>query len=324
LLFRVTVDTKHRAISVVVCTRDRSRYLRNCLGGLEKQTLSNSRFEVIVVDNGSSDDTAEIAESFCDRQAHFHYYFEPEPGLSIARNAGIRASSADIVAFIDDDAVPSTSWVEQLLGRFEALPPEFGIVGGDVIPVWESERPSWLNDGLLRPLSAGLKWSTEARVIRPGEWLVEVNSAYRKAALAQVGGFPEHLGRIGDLLLSGDGAVNLLIQRAGFLLYYDPEILVRHHIPPSRVTKEWFRRRSFWQGITMNRLHRYVEETADRLGLPKPRASARTWEEVTVPTSAAAWADLFDDRGTTDFDEQLIQLEQLGYLLESQSIVIGR
>jgi glycosyltransferase involved in cell wall biosynthesis len=279
---------------------------------------------VIIVDNGSSDDTKHLATSFCNRHSHFHYCFEPRAGLSIARNTGIRISRAEIVAFTDDDAVPDPTWAERLLSRFQQYSHDLGIVGGDVIPVWEAERPEWLSEHLLRPLSAGLKWSTEARMLRPGEWLVEVNSAYRKAALNQTGGFPEKLGRVGDLLLSGDGAINLLVQRAGFMLYYDPAILVKHHIPPSRLTKEWFRRRSFWQGVSMNRLHRYVEETASRLGFPETPLAARIWEEVVVPTSASAWADLFDDRSAGDFAEQLVQLEQLGYLLESQSVVIGR
>jgi glycosyltransferase involved in cell wall biosynthesis len=312
------------SISAVVCTRDRSAYLERCLTALAQQTLSKRQYEVIVVDNGSSDDTANVAGGFCRAQPNFRYVEEPRAGLSIARNRGIAVGEAPIVAFTDDDAVPATSWLEQLLGGFEMLPQTVGIVGGDVTPVWEADRPAWLTDFLLRPLSAGLKWGTEPRFLRTGEWLIEVNSAYRKSALQQVGGFPERLGRVGGLLLSGDGAVNLLIQRAGYLLYYDPAILVSHHIPPSRLTKDWFRRRSFWQGVSMNMLHRYVEETARKQGLPEPPPQPRSWEEIIVPLSPAAWADLFDDRSKTDFIEQLVQIEQLGYLLESQSIVVGR
>ncbi len=311
-------------ISAVVCTRDRSTYLQRCLKALEKQSLPRHLYEVIVVDNGSSDDTASVAESFCRRLPNFHTIAEPKAGLSIARNAGIAASRTDIVAFTDDDAVPDRTWLERISGYFAALPDTVGIVGGDVVPVWEAERPAWLSDFLLRPLSAGLMWSTEPRFLRRGEWLVEVNSGYRKSALLQVGGFPERLGRVGDLLLSGDGAVNLLIERAGYQLYYDPRILVSHHIPPSRLTKEWFRRRSFWQGVSMNLLHRYVEDTARELGFPDSPVRQRPWEEIVVPISPAAWADLFDDRSTTEFTAQLIQIEQLGYLMESQSIVVGR
>jgi glycosyltransferase involved in cell wall biosynthesis len=311
-------------ISVVICTRDRSAYLASCLRGLERQSLASSRFEVWVIDNGSTDATPARTAEFTARNAHFHYHTEPRVGLSIARNTGARISRADIIAYIDDDAVPDPSWLERLCERFRQYPAEVGIVGGDVIPVWEAPRPDWLVDALLRPLSAGLKWSTEARFLRPGEWLVEVNSAYRKPALERVGGFPEALGRMGSMLLSGDGAVNLLIEQAGYLLFYDPQIIVQHHIPASRVNKSWFRRRSFWQGVSLNKLHRYVEDVGKQFELPRPAVKSNRWEKITVPTSAAAWASLFDDTDSGNFYNQLYELEQLGYLFESQSLIVGR
>ena len=126
------------------------------------------------------------------------------------------------------------------------------------------------------------------------------------------------------MLLSGDGAVNLLIEQAGYLLYYDPQIIVHHHIAASRVTRTWFRRRYFWQGVSMNKLHRYVEEKAKQLGLPAMPTKSRHWERISVPTSAAAWADLFDDSYADNFIDQIHQFEHLGYLLESQSVVVGR
>lgn len=320
----MNVRSERNAISAVICTRNRSTYLQRCLTALEKQTLATGDYEVIVVDNGSTDDTQHVAQSFCERNRNFRYVHETKAGLSVARNAGIRVSSADYVAFTDDDAEPNSNWLDRILARFQEHPDDVGMVGGDVVPVWELERPAWLGDPLLRPLSAGLKWSTEPRFLRSGEWLVEVNSGYRKSALERLGGFPENLGRVGDLLLSGDGGLNVLIERAGLRLFYDPAILVRHYIPASRMTKTWFRRRAFWQGVSMNLLHRYVDETAQRLGLPEPAKQARAWEEVPVPMSPAAWAELFDDQSPQDFGDQLYRLEQLGYLLESQSVIVGR
>jgi glucosyl-dolichyl phosphate glucuronosyltransferase len=312
------------AISVVVCTRNRQAVLAECLRAIEAQTLPPRDHEVLVVDNGSDDETRDVASVFCRRNAHFRYRCEDRVGLSVARNTGVRHSRGAVVAFTDDDAAPEPQWLEQILARLQELPDEVGVVGGDVIPVWETERPDWLSDVLLRPLSAGLKWSAEPRFLRPGEWLIEVNSAYRKAALLAIGGFPEHLGRVGDSLLSGEGGVNLLIERAGGRLFYDPAILVRHHIPAARLTRTWFRRRMFWQGVTMNLLMRYVDETAHRLGLPERLEQARVWEEIVVPMSAAAWAELFDDRSQASFETQLDRFQNLGYLLQSQAVVMGR
>jgi glucosyl-dolichyl phosphate glucuronosyltransferase len=311
-------------ISVVICTRDRRAYLESCLKALTRQTLPAQSCEIVIVDNGSTDGTQQAAQAFCERHANSHYVYEGRAGLAIARNTGVRAAKAEIVAFTDDDAEPDPTWLERLLGRFREHPGEIGVVGGEVIPVWEAKRPEWLSDRMLRPLSAGLHWGNEARFLRPGEWLVEVNSAYCKAALARIGGFPEHLGRIDNVLLSGEGVINVLIERAGFRLFYDPAILVRHHIPKSRCSRAWFRRRSFWQGVSLNLVHRYLDETAAKLGLPDVSRHKRMWEEIPVPTSPSAWADLFDDHDVQDFGDQLYQLEQLGYLFESQSVVVGR
>jgi glucosyl-dolichyl phosphate glucuronosyltransferase len=317
-------NTVGAKISAIICTRDRSTYLARCLKALSLQTLSSKQYEIIIVDNGSSDETGSIAGSFCAGHANWRYVREDRAGLAIARNTGIAISSAQIVAFTDDDAEPEPSWLQRIHGRFDEHADDVGIVGGDVIPVFEAERPAWLTDDLLRPLSAGLKWSVAPRFLRAGEWLVEVNAAYKKEVLLQIGGFPEHLGRVGELLLSGEGGVDRLIRRAGFRLFYDPAILVRHNIPATRLTRTWFRRRSFWQGVSLNLLHRYLEETARKLGLPDPDRPMRVWEEVLVPVSPREWGDLFDDRSATDFSHQLSCLEQLGYLLESQSVVLGR
>jgi glycosyltransferase involved in cell wall biosynthesis len=310
-------------LSVIVATLDRARYLRECLDGLLTQTAAADQYEVIVVDNGSTDETPAIVKQYCERAPNFSYLREERTGLSVARNAGVRASRADIVAFTDDDAVPELSWVERIVARFESLGSEVAVLGGEVRPIWGAPRPEWLSDELLRPLSAGLLWSPTARVLRGDEWLVEVNIAYRKAVLLEFGGFAEQLGRVGDTLMSGEGCINLLLIRAGRQLFYDPEIVVGHHIPASRLTRGWFRRRFFWQGVSMNRVAQYVEQVSAAMKLPDPQY-ARRWEEIEVPSSAAAWADLFEDRTETPFVKQVFHLEQLGYLLQSQSLIVGR
>ena len=315
---------RNTVIDVIVSTLNRANRLAECLRALEAQTLPPRQFSVIVIDNGSTDTTGEVVAEFCARNGNTQFLREERSGLAVARNTGLSRCQAKLVAFTDDDALPDPEWLQRIVRRFASLPQEVAAIGGEVVPIWEESRPAWLTEALLRPLSAGLRWSLSARDLLPGEWLVEVNSAYRKDLLLQFGGFPEHLGRVGEMLLSGENCVNRLMQRAGLRLFFDPDILVRHHIPASRVTRTWFRRRMFWQGVTMTLLHRYVEERANAMGLKALQTELPKWEEVVIPTSARAWADLFDDETTTPFDEHLICIEQLGYLFESQSIVLGR
>lgn len=311
-------------VSVVVATLNRCDYLRLCLEALARQTADSSGFEVVVVDNGSTDATQAFVRDLSARTPNLRYVREARLGLSVARNAGLRESRADIVAYTDDDAVPHPQWVERIIARFEALGQDVAILGGDVRPIWEAPRPDWLTDALLRPLSAGLLWGPAARMLVGDEWLMEVNIAYRKARLVEFGGFAEQLGRVGDTLLSSDGCVNLLMGRAGLRCYYDPQIVVGHHIHASRLTRAWFRRRHFWQGVSNCRVRAYLDQMSAALKLPETRLSPNSWEEVVVPASAAEWADLFDDRSRTPFENQLAALEQLGYLLQSQGLLSGR
>ncbi|MGO9991008.1 MAG: glycosyltransferase [Steroidobacteraceae bacterium] len=311
-------------VSVVVATLDRCHYLRLCLRALARQTAGFDAFEVIVVDNGSEDETPDVVDGFSGQGCNVIYVREERRGLSVARNTGVRSSRAAIVAFTDDDAVPDPQWVERIVARFETLGEDVAVIGGEVRPIWEAPRPDWLTNQLLRPLSAGLLWGPTARLLHSEEWLVEVNIAYRKSRLLEFGGFAEQLGRVGDTLLSCDGCVNLLFARAGLRAFYDPHILVGHHIHASRLTRGWFRRRYFWQGVSMNRVHKYLEEMTVALNITQHADRPPTFEEIILPTSAAAWADLFNDDSDTLLEQQVFVLEQLGYLLQSQSLITGR
>jgi glycosyltransferase involved in cell wall biosynthesis len=309
-------------VSVVVATLNRCNYLRLCLDALARQTAASESFEVIVVDNGSTDETAEVVRGFCDQGRNVSYVREERPGLSVARNSGLRRCGAEISAFTDDDALPDPQWVERIASRYAMLGQEVVVLGGEVRPIWEAPRPDWLTNELLRPLSAGLLWSPTARLLRNGESLMGVNIAYRKSRLLEFGGFAEQFGHVGDTLLSCEDCVNLLMTRAGLQAYYDPSILVGHHIHASRLTRGWFRRRYFWQGVSTNRVHNCLEQMSAALNIPQPLELSST-REIVLPASAAAWADLFDDCSDSPLEQQVLVLEQLGYLLQSQSVIAG-
>lgn len=312
-------------LSIIVATLDRCDYLRLCIDALVRQTARLESFEVIIVDNGSRDGTADLVGELAKQYHNVVYIREERRGLSAARNAGLRIAQSELVAFTDDDAIPETAWVEKISNRFATLDREVAVLGGEVRPIWEAPRPAWLTDKLLRPLSARLMWGPCPRVLNGAEWLMEVNIAYRKAELIAFGGFPEFLGRIGDSLLSCDGCVNLLLARAGYRFYYDPDIVVGHHIHAARLTPSWFRRRFFWQGVSMRRVHNYLEDMSKELNLASTDNSPVQDAEVILPASASAWAEMFSDEPVeAGLEHQFHLLEQLGYLLQSQSLIDGR
>lgn len=236
-------------LSVVVCTHNRARLLRRCLAGLLSQTIAPRKLEIIVVDNASRDNTRGVAQGG-GRAGRIRYLFEPELGLSRARNLGWRRARAPLVAYLDDDAVPEPDWADATLRAFRRRP-EAACVGGRVDPVWPGELPPWLDQRLTGVLSV-IHWSPWTRELEREEWLVGANLCLRRPLLQEVGGFPESLGRKGSSLMSGEeAAVVRALKSRGHPVLYEPSMRVRHHIPAERLTARWFLRRHFCQGASL-------------------------------------------------------------------------
>lgn len=312
-------------ISAIVCTYNRSDLLKKCLDALEDQTLSKNEYEVIIVNNRSTDDTQSVAEKYVKANENFFLLKEIKQGLAVSRNTGLKNARSEIAAFTDDDAIPQENWLELLLRRFEKLEDNFAVVGGEIDQIWEVERPRWLTDKLLHPLSSTLGWSEIPRELNSEtEWLCEVNSAYKIKALMDSGGFPEDLGRIGNNLLSGENAVNKIMAYKGWKFFFDPEIRVRHLIPKDRVSKSWFKRRYFWQGVTEYYSLQYLKKMGYPSHHSKNHFSSFYSKKVHVPVNKEAWLTIFDKKEGEDFEEGLKHLFGLGMVLASEEVIIGR
>ena len=242
------MSNPNAVISAIVCTRQRARYLDLALSGLRRQTLAFSLFEVLVVDNGSTDDTRAVVERYTDSSWNLHYVFEPRIGLSHARNRGACEAHCGLLAFIDDDAVANPDWLEQAVKALSNGGTQIGVVGGRVMAIWESPRPSWLGDDLLPFLSIlEERRRHQSLSVRPP--LVGANMIFNAEAFRCAGGFSNLLGRRGNGLLSNEEIeIMQRIQRQGYLAAYYPEVVVSHHVPKSRLERNWFRRRCHWQG----------------------------------------------------------------------------
>jgi glycosyltransferase involved in cell wall biosynthesis len=233
-------------ISVIVCTRNRAGSLAATLDSLSRQTMDDARYEVVVVDNASADETTDVVSRA--GRPNLRMVFEPRVGLSRARNTGTAAATGQIVVFLDDDAIASADWLDAVAACFAA--PATGAATGRVEAVWEGARPAWLPDGLLPYLSI-VDWGERPGVLDGAQWLCGTNMAFRRRALLEVGGFPEDLGRVDDKLLSMEEVVvQRRLEARGVPVRYDPALVVRHRIPASRVTPDWLERRAFWQGVS--------------------------------------------------------------------------
>jgi len=211
-------------ISVIVPTFNRADALRKCLESLLNQTLDAGLFEIVVVDNNSSDDTELVANDYMTRSdQRIHCIFEPRQGLHFARHTGAKEATSDILAYTDDDAICDPGWLEELLNVFEDE--EVGCAGGKILIQWDEEPPSWIfpYEGVLGHLDYGSK----KRALRDTENINGGNLCIRGRVLWGVGGFnPDQVGEV----LIGDGEAGLCkkIHQRGIKMLWVPDALVWH------------------------------------------------------------------------------------------------
>lgn len=236
-------------ISVVICTHNRAHHLRKAIASALDQDVPAADYELLVVDNASTDDTPQVSASFA--APNLRYVHEPQLGLCHARNTGWQTARGRYVAYLDDDAIAEPGWLAAIRDAF-AVEPTPGVVGGKVDPIWEGPRPAWLPDSIACSLTivdwpGGPKPISDVRV----EWLVGANMAMPRAVLEEIGGFEPKLDRIGSNMLSGgDVFLQKRIIEQGHGCYYHPGMAVRHLVPSSRLEKRWFTRRYYWQGVS--------------------------------------------------------------------------
>ena len=242
---------KQIRISSIICTRNRVDYLGKAVESLIAQSLPKDEYEVIVVDNGSTDSTKDFLNRFSG-QTNFRYIHEPRVGLSFARNTGWQNAKGTYVAFLDDDAVAHPTWLKTILKVFETVEPQPGCVGGKTQAIWEAARPNWLDDWLLHGLAL-TDWSSTPRELPNlnSEWLVGTNMAFPVQVLKETKGFVTGLDRSGTKMLSsGDVFLEKQIQKHGLSCFYHPDISVEHRVPLSRLNQKWFIQRYYWQGVS--------------------------------------------------------------------------
>jgi len=241
----------HPLISVVVCTYNRVNLLAEAIHALCHQTLDKSEYEVIVVDNNSADGTRELVGEFCRRFSHVRYCFEPQQGLSYARNRGWREARGEYVAYLDDDARAGENWLKTALALFENTKPAPLCLGGPILPFYTTAKPTWFK-GEMRT------WGDSPRYLRPGESFSGSNMIWRKEIVETLGGFDVRSGVRGDYLSIGEETV--LFERIWHSFeqphfYYSPELAVQHWVPPAKMTVSYQLKRAFAAGQSWNRLH---------------------------------------------------------------------
>lgn len=238
------------AISAIICTHNRADYLPRAIQSLVDQTLNADQYEIIVVDNASTDGTVAVVDAIAHWPHVIRYCHEPQLGLSHARNHGYHQARGQYVAYLDDDAIASPDWLAAILAAWHISSPQVGLMGGKVLPIWEGDRPPWLRAQLLPYLSV-LDLASTPVTLNAQQYVVGANMTLPKALLAEIGGFQVGLGRRGKNLLSDEEfLLKQQLEVRGYVTRYQPSLVVHHHIPRERLQQRWFLKRFFWQGVS--------------------------------------------------------------------------
>lgn len=236
-------------ITVILCTYNRCETLAKTLESLADSRLPVSvQWEVLVVDNNSSDQTRQVVADFCSRYPRrYRYLFEAQQGLSCARNAGIRDSQGEILVFTDDDIIVEPNWLSNLTSALHTG--EWAGAAGRIIPVWMATRPAWLPTADPHAMGPFGEFDLETEAGQLSRPPYGANMAFRREAFEKHGDFRVDLGRSGSNLQGReDIEFTKRLMARGERLRYEPDAVVRHLIPESRTHRWYVLRWWYWFG----------------------------------------------------------------------------
>ncbi len=240
-------------LSVILCTYNRDRYIYNVLASLADNNLPHSDYEVVLVNNNSTDNTP----SECERFQHdypdvaFRYCVEPQQGLSHARNRGIKEAAGDILVYVDDDALVNTEYLRTYVDFFTRNPQAVA-AGGPITPRYDGcQEPEWMSHYTRQLVTGELNLGDKEREFPRGAFPGGGNAAYRRSVFDTVGLFNPELGRKGNSLIGAEEK-DLFDKMTshGMHFYYLPTAILYHLIPPKKLTQDYFDRLTHSIGVS--------------------------------------------------------------------------
>jgi GT2 family glycosyltransferase len=298
-------------ISVIVCTYNRRTTLAQTLRSLRELRIDGVDWELILVDNKSTDGTADVLREFAGSSGlNVRIVFEPVQGLSQARNTGIRHASGDIIAFTDDDVLVDPRWLCQLQDTFDKY--ECAGVGGRIIPLWDAPPPRWLHLEGPNSLRHGaiVKFDEGPRVLELRKPPFGANMSFRREVFESVGPFRTDFGKCGSSWMTGeDIEFCLRLLRSGRKIMYAPGAVIYHRVPQAGLRKR-FESHYLSYGRCQIRLYGLPSHVALWSGAPR-------YLYRTLASEAVQWLMSFD---RMRFYHKLQAYEALGMICEARRL----
>ena len=238
--------------SIIVCTYNRDAYIFNTLECVAKNDFSVNDYELVVVNNNSSDKTKQECIRFQESypKTNFLYIEEQQQGLSYARNRGIKESHGDFLVFIDDDAYVSRDYLKNLRNSLNVHTDIFAF-GGKIEPLYETgKEPAWMSPRLI-PLVSAIDLGNEIQAFSKKSYPIGANMGFRRACVEQVGMFSTFLGRNKKNLIGGEEKDFFeRVRESKMGIYYLPDVCVKHVIPEYRTTIDYVKKIAFGIGAS--------------------------------------------------------------------------
>ncbi len=234
-------------ISVIICTYNRAALLADALQSVCEQRLDQARYEVIVVDNNSTDHTPAVVDAFAQHYPQIRYCREPQQGISSARNRGWREAKGEYVAYIDDDCKAPPEWLQVAQTIIQQQKPlEFG---GPALAYCNTTKPVWWRDTYDAYYS--LDRDRPVGYLPAEREIYGCNLFLQRAILTQMGGFNPALGVNGDKLAYGEETelhARLCALLPEHRAYFDPKLYVYHLLRPEKLSPWWHLHSFFMHG----------------------------------------------------------------------------
>jgi len=229
-------------VTVAIPTYNRADFLRQTLAGLVAQQFPRDHFEIIVLDNNSTDHTRAVVAEFASAHPAPRYLLETQQGLDYARNRAIAEARGEIIVFGDDDILVQPDWLAQMAVPLLADPAQrIGAVGGEVIPVFPDGLPPWVAEW-----HSPLAFRPDLGPLEARQSPMGANLAFPRFVFAQLGVFHTALDRAaGNYFSGGDSEMIRRVRAAGLEVWFAPAAAVKHQMPASRTTFRYARRHAF-------------------------------------------------------------------------------
>jgi glycosyltransferase involved in cell wall biosynthesis len=240
-------------VSIVVATYNRCDFLEDCIKSYEEQNCDKSLFEVLIIDNNSTDDTEIVSKEVIEKypELDVRYMIETNQGLSYGRNRGIKESRYDLIHFFDDDAVATSNYISTIIDTFERYP-KAKAAGGKILLNYFEGRPSWASvymESIFGLFDIG---DTEMEFPRKN-YPRGSNMTFKREIFDEVGVFDVNLGRKGKVMLGGEEKE--MFQRiylSGASVIYNPLTVCFHAVPKARTEQEFIKNQVFGIGVSEN------------------------------------------------------------------------